>query len=95
MDLKANAVMVLCLLCAIGNGQVDGLPFNKYSWLVTHNSFSIVDFPPLAGVQRITVYNQEDTVTNQLRVCGSCFCMISIYNEDRKGVFLRLFCHGL
>ncbi|KAI8535095.1 hypothetical protein RHMOL_Rhmol10G0148400 [Rhododendron molle] len=46
---------------------VDGLPFNKYSWLVTHNSFSIVDFPPLAGVQRITVYNQEDTVTNQLR----------------------------
>lgn len=46
---------------------VNGLPFNKYSWLVTHNSFSIVDFPPLPGVQRLTVYNQEDTVTNQLR----------------------------
>lgn len=49
--------------------QVNGLPFNKYTWIVTHNSFSIVDAPPLPGVQRITFYNQEDTVTNQLRVC--------------------------
>ncbi|XP_021637663.2 PI-PLC X domain-containing protein At5g67130 isoform X3 [Hevea brasiliensis] len=46
---------------------IDGLPFNKYTWLVTHNSFSIVDAPPLPGVQRLTFYNQEDTVTNQLR----------------------------
>lgn len=49
--------------------QVNGLPFNKYTWIVTHNSFSIVDAPPLPGVQRITFYNQEDSVTNQLRVC--------------------------
>ncbi|KAH1223750.1 PI-PLC X domain-containing protein [Glycine max] len=47
---------------------VNGLPFNKYSWIMTHNSFSIVDAPPLpGGVQRLTFYNQEDTVTNQLR----------------------------
>ncbi|XP_068645631.1 PI-PLC X domain-containing protein At5g67130-like [Aristolochia californica] len=46
---------------------VNGLPFNKYSWLVTHNSFSIVDAPSLTGVPRITFYNQEDSVTNQLR----------------------------
>ncbi|KHG18052.1 hypothetical protein F383_06271 [Gossypium arboreum] len=45
---------------------VGGLPFNKYSWLMTHNSFSIVDAPSLQGVQRLTFYNQEDTVTNQL-----------------------------
>ncbi|XP_028061724.1 PI-PLC X domain-containing protein At5g67130-like isoform X2 [Camellia sinensis] len=45
---------------------INGLPFNKYSWLVTHNSFSIVDAPSLTGAQRITFYNQEDTVTNQL-----------------------------
>ncbi|KAG8497477.1 hypothetical protein CXB51_008679 [Gossypium anomalum] len=45
---------------------VGGLPFNKYSWLMTHNSFSIVDAPYLQGVQRLTFYNQEDTVTNQL-----------------------------
>ncbi|KAM0970742.1 hypothetical protein ACFX13_019022 [Malus domestica] len=46
---------------------INRLPFNKYTWLVTHNSFSIVDAPPVAGVQRLTFYNQEDTVTNQLR----------------------------
>ncbi|KAK8673141.1 hypothetical protein V6N13_111494 [Hibiscus sabdariffa] len=45
---------------------IGGLPFNKYSWLMTHNSFSIVDAPSLQGVQRLTFYNQEDTVTNQL-----------------------------
>ncbi|XP_050206411.1 PI-PLC X domain-containing protein At5g67130 [Mercurialis annua] len=46
---------------------IDGLPFNKYTWLVTHNAFSIVDAPSLPGVQRLTFYNQEDSVTNQLR----------------------------
>ncbi|KAL2906306.1 hypothetical protein RDABS01_005016 [Bienertia sinuspersici] len=46
---------------------VSGLPFNKYTWLVTHNAFSNVNAPQLPGVQRITFYNQEDTVTNQLR----------------------------
>ncbi|KAH9663627.1 PI-PLC X domain-containing protein [Citrus sinensis] len=46
---------------------IGDLPFNKYSWLVTHNSFSIVDTPALPGVQRLTFYNQEDMVTNQLR----------------------------
>ncbi|XP_058010463.1 PI-PLC X domain-containing protein At5g67130 isoform X2 [Hevea brasiliensis] len=46
---------------------IDALPFNKYTWLVTHNAFSIVDAPLLPGVQRLTFYNQEDTVTNQLR----------------------------
>jgi hypothetical protein len=62
--------------------QINGLPFNKYTWLVTHNSFSIVDAPPLPGVQRLTFYNQEDTVTNQLRVCGPCssFCLFFCFN---------------
>ncbi|KAI3760933.1 hypothetical protein L1987_51337 [Smallanthus sonchifolius] len=46
---------------------INGLPFNKYIWLVTHNAFSIVDAPLLSGPQRITFYNQEDSVTNQLR----------------------------
>lgn len=48
--------------------KVNGLPFNKYSWIMTHNSFSIMDAPFLNGIQRLTFYNQEDTVTNQLRV---------------------------
>uniref|UniRef100_A0A1D1ZHL9 PI-PLC X domain-containing protein At5g67130 n=1 Tax=Anthurium amnicola TaxID=1678845 RepID=A0A1D1ZHL9_9ARAE len=46
---------------------VKRLPFNKYTWLVTHNSFSIVNEPSFTGTQRITFYNQEDSVTNQLR----------------------------
>ena len=50
------------------SNQISGLPFNKYTWLVTHNAFSNVNAPQLPGVQRITFYNQEDTVTNQLRV---------------------------
>ncbi|XP_044469317.1 PI-PLC X domain-containing protein At5g67130 isoform X1 [Mangifera indica] len=54
-------LLKICIHLAIG-----GLPFNKYTWLVTHNSFSIVDAPALPGVQRLTFYNQEDTVTNQL-----------------------------
>ncbi|KAK8717477.1 hypothetical protein V6N13_044745 [Hibiscus sabdariffa] len=45
---------------------IGGLPFNKYSWLMTHNSFSIENAAALAGVQRVTFYNQDDTVTSQL-----------------------------
>ncbi|XP_058070164.1 PI-PLC X domain-containing protein At5g67130-like isoform X2 [Magnolia sinica] len=62
---------------------VKGLPFNKYTWVVTHNSFSIVDAPPLAGVPRVTFYNQEDSITNQLRN-GVRGLMLDMYdfNED-------------
>ncbi|KAF7809844.1 PI-PLC X domain-containing protein [Senna tora] len=62
---------------------VNGLPFNKYTWIVTHNSFSIVDAPPLPGVQRLTFYNQEDTVTNQLRngVRGLMLDMYDFQND--------------
>ncbi|KAI4326082.1 hypothetical protein MLD38_031430 [Melastoma candidum] len=62
---------------------IGGLPFNKYTWLVTHNSFSIVDAPPLPGVQRLTLYNQEDSVTNQLRngVRGLMLDMYDFQND--------------
>uniref|UniRef100_A0A5B6ZSV3 Putative PI-PLC X domain-containing protein n=1 Tax=Davidia involucrata TaxID=16924 RepID=A0A5B6ZSV3_DAVIN len=60
---------------------INGLPFNKYSWLVTHNSFSIVDAPPLTGVQRITFYNQEDVVTNQL-INGVRGLMLDMYDFE-------------
>ncbi|ONK70329.1 uncharacterized protein A4U43_C05F32610 [Asparagus officinalis] len=46
---------------------VKDLPFNKYTWIMTHNSFSIDGEPSSTGVPRVTFYNQEDTVTNQLR----------------------------
>ncbi|KQJ86917.1 PI-PLC X domain-containing protein At5g67130 [Brachypodium distachyon] len=58
---------------------VKGLPFNRYSWLVTHNSFSIVGEPSRTGVERVTFYNQEDTVTNQLRN-GARGLMLDMYD---------------
>ncbi|KAK8673972.1 hypothetical protein V6N13_112280 [Hibiscus sabdariffa] len=50
----------------IPTSVIGGLPFNKYSWLMTHNSFSIENSAALAGVQRVTFYNQDDNVTSQL-----------------------------
>ncbi|KAF9601084.1 hypothetical protein IFM89_016057 [Coptis chinensis] len=69
---------------------VKGLPFNKYTWLVTHNAFSIVSAPPLLGVQRITFYNQEDSVTNQLRN-GVRGLMLDMYDFEND-IWL---CHSL
>ncbi|XP_057852375.2 PI-PLC X domain-containing protein At5g67130 isoform X1 [Cryptomeria japonica] len=46
--------------------QVGDLPFNRYSWLTTHNSFAIVGEKSYTGTERITFCNQEDSVTNQL-----------------------------
>ncbi|XP_039020540.1 PI-PLC X domain-containing protein At5g67130-like [Hibiscus syriacus] len=61
---------------------INGLPFNRYSWLLTHNSFSMLAAPTLPGVQRVTIYNQEDSVTNQL-VNGVRGLMLDMY--DFKG----------
>ncbi|KAL9253950.1 PI-PLC X domain-containing protein, partial [Drosera capensis] len=79
-ELKARPV------CTRGQGNIPssiigGLPFNKYSWLVTHNAFSNVNAPPLPGVERITFYNQEDTVSNQLRN-GVRGLMLDMYDYE-------------
>ncbi|GMH30620.1 hypothetical protein Nepgr_032463 [Nepenthes gracilis] len=44
----------------------NSLPFNKYAYLTTHNSYSIEGEPSHTGVPRLTFYNQEDNVTQQL-----------------------------
>ncbi|KAK9231221.1 hypothetical protein WN943_021453 [Citrus x changshan-huyou] len=46
--------------------KVKGLPFNKYSWLTTHNSYSLLGARPAIGPILVSPRNQEDTVTNQL-----------------------------
>lgn len=88
----------LCLIRSENGWQVKYLPFNKYTWLVTHNSFSIVNEPSFTGVQRVTFYNQEDTVTNQLRVfCfhhGLRFCWCKEWLEVVVR-FFRWLLHGL
>ncbi|KAL2905351.1 hypothetical protein RDABS01_004061 [Bienertia sinuspersici] len=44
----------------------DSLPFNKYAFLTTHNSFSIKGESQHNKAPTVTFRNQEDTVTEQL-----------------------------
>ncbi|KAK2636024.1 hypothetical protein Ddye_030816 [Dipteronia dyeriana] len=44
----------------------NSLPFNKYAFLTTHNSFAIDGEPSHTGIPRLTLPNQEDNVTQQL-----------------------------
>ncbi|KAL0540642.1 hypothetical protein IC582_020652 [Cucumis melo] len=44
----------------------NSLPFNKYAYLSTHNSFAIEGEPSQTGVPRVTLNNQEDTISQQL-----------------------------
>ncbi|KAG2575901.1 hypothetical protein PVAP13_7KG362500 [Panicum virgatum] len=43
------------------------LPFNRYSWLTTHNSFAMVGTRSPLGSAIISPPNQEDSVPSQLR----------------------------
>lgn len=51
----------------IPTSKVKGLPFNRYSWLTTHNSFSLAGSTSATGSTILAPTNQEDTVTNQLK----------------------------
>lgn len=47
--------------------KVKGLPFNRYSWLTTHNSFSILGVKSPSGSDIISPRNQQESVTLQLK----------------------------
>ncbi|XP_057770282.1 PI-PLC X domain-containing protein At5g67130-like isoform X3 [Salvia miltiorrhiza] len=47
--------------------KVGGLPFNKYSWLTTHNSFALTGRKSGVGSDLLAPTNQEDSVTDQLK----------------------------
>ncbi|KAL2335415.1 hypothetical protein Fmac_016628 [Flemingia macrophylla] len=59
----------------------NSLPFNKYSFLTTHNAFAIDGEPSHTGVPRVTVTNQEDSVTQQLKN-GIRGLMLDTYDFD-------------
>ncbi|KAM0946272.1 putative PLC-like phosphodiesterase, TIM beta/alpha-barrel domain superfamily [Dioscorea sansibarensis] len=42
------------------------LPFNRYTWLTTHNSFAMDGATSATGSSLLTETNQEDTITAQL-----------------------------
>ena len=45
-----------------------GLPFNKYSWLTTHNAFARLGQKSSTGAVILAPTNQQDTVGSQLEV---------------------------
>lgn len=61
--------------------KVGGLPFNKYSWLTTHNSYAISGEKSYTGVERYTFYNQEISVTDQLNN-GARGLMLDMYDFE-------------
>ncbi|WCJ25540.1 PLC-like phosphodiesterases superfamily protein [Euphorbia peplus] len=67
----------------------NSLPFNKYAYLTTHNAFAIDAYPSRTGIPRLTVTNQEDTVTQQLKN-GVRSLMLDTY-DFREDVWL---CHS-
>ncbi|XP_038726356.1 PI-PLC X domain-containing protein At5g67130-like [Tripterygium wilfordii] len=44
----------------------NSLPFNKYAFLTTHNSYAIEGEPSHTGFPRVTFTNQQDNITQQL-----------------------------
>ncbi|XP_010936443.1 PI-PLC X domain-containing protein At5g67130 [Elaeis guineensis] len=59
----------------------NSLPFNKYAYLTTHNSYAIEGEPSHTGVPRVTFDNQEDSVTQQLNN-GVRALMLDTYDFD-------------
>ncbi|XP_004491886.1 PI-PLC X domain-containing protein At5g67130 isoform X5 [Cicer arietinum] len=59
----------------------NSLPFNKYAFLTTHNSFSIEGEPSHTGVPRITQIDQQDNITQQLNN-GVRALMLDTYDFD-------------
>ncbi|XP_071730940.1 PI-PLC X domain-containing protein At5g67130-like [Rutidosis leptorrhynchoides] len=47
--------------------KVNGLPFNRYTWLTTHNSFAVSGTKSPTGSPLLGPANQEDDVTFQLQ----------------------------
>lgn len=55
--------------------QVNGLPFNRYTWLTTHNSFAVSGTKSPSGGMLLGPANQEDSVTSQLQVSKNEFSL--------------------
>ncbi|XP_057436132.1 PI-PLC X domain-containing protein At5g67130-like [Lotus japonicus] len=75
----------------------NSLPFNKYAFLTTHNSYAIDGEPSHTGVPRVTFTNQEDNVTQQLNN-GVRGLMLDTYDFDGEVWLCHSFggqCHDI
>uniref|UniRef100_A0A7C9AI40 Phosphatidylinositol diacylglycerol-lyase n=1 Tax=Opuntia streptacantha TaxID=393608 RepID=A0A7C9AI40_OPUST len=63
--------------------KVKGLPFNRYSWLTTHNSFARLGQKSATGSVVIAPTNQQDSITDQLNngVRGLMLDMYDFQND--------------
>lgn len=63
--------------------KMNGLPFNRYSWLTTHNSYALAGARSATGSIIIAPMNQEDTVAEQLKngVRGFMLDMYDFQND--------------
>lgn len=48
--------------------KVKGLPYNKYTWLMTHNSYARIGAKSATGSMILAPSNQQDSITSQLIV---------------------------
>ncbi|XP_008785863.1 PI-PLC X domain-containing protein At5g67130-like [Phoenix dactylifera] len=65
------------------------LPFNRYSWLTTHNSYAMVGANSATGSPLLSPTNQQDSVTSQLKN-GIRGLMLDMYDFE-NGIWL---CHS-
>ncbi|GER56618.1 PLC-like phosphodiesterases superfamily protein [Striga asiatica] len=63
--------------------KVNGLPFNRYSWLTTHNAFARLGAKSATGGIILTPENQQDSITDQLHngVRGLMLDMYDFQND--------------
>ncbi|XP_062091137.1 PI-PLC X domain-containing protein At5g67130-like [Humulus lupulus] len=69
--------------------QVRGLPFNRYSWLTTHNAFAKLGQKSETGTPIVSAMNQQDSITSQLND-GIRGLMLDMY-DFRNDIWL---CHS-
>lgn len=66
------------------------LPFNRYSWLTTHNSYATRGKNFSTSSHILGIINQEDSITDQLNVCNIYFSPYS--SMERKNIlYYKLF----
>ena len=64
-----------------------GLPFNRYSWLITHNSFARLGQKSATGSVILAPTNQQDSITSQLNVCHFLFLFLFFHSVCFSGKF--------
>ncbi|KAL7002830.1 hypothetical protein U1Q18_003989 [Sarracenia purpurea var. burkii] len=66
---------------SIPTSKVKSLPFNRYSWLTTHNAFARTGERSDTGSQILSPTNQQDSITEQLNN-GVRGLMLDMYDFD-------------